>query len=359
MLETGSVPHKERVSVIMAAYNEEPVIAQNIERVLATLDERSNITSELVLVNDGSTDRTGEIIKEAQARYPNIKAIHLWRNFGQGKALRTGFDIADGEVLVTIDADLSYGPDTIWRLYDALLLKRTEIVLASAYSKGGSVRNVPLHRRLLSVWGNRYLSWMSDYNISTSTCVVRAYRREVMEALFLSSDGMELQLEILMKAAVMGFNVSEIPADLDWACEIGSRLTSRRTSKMKILKTMRLYFELGWLSRPTFLFVGLGLLFLGLGVYMALWLSYQLLQAVNIHLNAGTALNWAISLGLEDVFGQFAYSFFISGILILAGIQVLAFALIFLQNKLYYEDLFRLGQEAHKKIDAMKKFLQK
>jgi len=134
---------KPLVSVVVAAYNEEQVIAGNIRKIITTMNERSDVEWELILVDDGSKDQTDRLIDEAAASDPRIKVHHHWRNFGQGRALRNGFNLCAGETIITLDADLSYGPEYIWKLFDELYKEKVEIVLASPYTKGGSVRNVP------------------------------------------------------------------------------------------------------------------------------------------------------------------------------------------------------------------------
>ena len=184
-----------KLTVVVAAYDEEPIIARNLQRIVEELAGREGWDWELICVNDGSGDRTGELMDQFATGKCRVRVLHHRRNFGQGRALRTAFDACKGDVIVTLDADLSYGPEYIFRLTEALDEKNVEIALASAYAKGGLVRNVPFYRRFLSRVGNRYLARMSHYRISTSTCVVRAYRREVIDAIYLTSDGMELQLE--------------------------------------------------------------------------------------------------------------------------------------------------------------------
>jgi glycosyltransferase involved in cell wall biosynthesis len=313
-----------------------------LPRIVEELSGRPGADWELLLVDDGSTDRTGEIMEEFARGRERVRVLHHRRNFGQGRALRTAFDQARGETIVTLDADLSYGPEYIFRLADALETHNVEIALASPYAAGGTVRNVPFYRHFLSRVGNLYLARMSHYRVSTSTCVVRAYRREVLDALSLTSDGMELQLEILMKAAMLNFRACEVPAELAWDTAKAKDADIRRVSKMRILRTIRLYLMLGWLQRPALLFVVVGLLLVVPGAYMALALLVRLLQGIGRHVGEGASQ--AVSSALEDVFRQHTYSLAFCGAFLLIGFQLLIFAMVLLQNKFYFEELFRLGQ---------------
>jgi len=330
------------VTVVVAAFNEEGCIAENLQRIVTELKKRPDTSWELICVDDGSADRTGEITDRFAEGNEGVKVLHHRRNFGQGRALRTGFAESGGSVIVTLDADLSYGPEYIWSLADALRTRNVEIALASPYMEGGSVKNVPFHRNFLSRLGNLYLARMSNYRISTSTCVVRAYRREVIEGLSLTSDGMELQPEILLKAHMMGFRLCEIPARLEWTGLKSAGKGPGRVSKFGIMRAMRLYLLLGWLSRPAYFFMIISTMLLLPGLYMALALAVRLAIAGRRHINEG--LVQAVSSSMTEVFQAYAYSVVFSGLFLLVGTQVFAFTLLLLQNKFYFEEIYRQGQ---------------
>ena len=334
-----------RLSVVVAAYNEEPVIGRNLPRIVAELAKRPEADWELILVNDGSRDHTGPLMDAFAAGQPRVRVLHHRRNFAQGRALRTGFGAARGQVIVTLDADLSYGPEYIAELESSLQSNSVEIALASPYAKGGTVKQVPFYRHVLSRLGNLYLARMTHYRISTSTCVVRAYSREVLDELVLTSDGMELQLEVLMKAALLGFTVCEVPAHLEWTDQKAAEGGFNRASKMRILRTIRLYLILGWIQRPASVFLLAAFLLLLPGFYMALALCWRLLQMTSAHLGKGVMT--AISAGLEELFRTYTYSVVFSAAFLIIGLQLLAFALLVMQSKFYFEELYRLGISAY------------
>ncbi len=333
---------KVDLSVVVAAYNEETIIRQSIQQIIDELSVRPDVKWELICVNDGSKDLTGEYLEEIADCAPQLHIYHHWRNFGQGRALRTAFSKCNGSTIVTLDADLSYGPHYIYLLSDTLIESKADISLASPFSDGGEVNNVPFHRHFLSRWGNRYLAKMSHYDISTSTCVVRAYRKEVIDNLYLSSDGMELQLEILMKAAMLGYKVCEVPAELVWNSVKMEENKTKRVSKMKLLQTMRLSLLMGWLSRPAYLFIVPSILFLLIGGYMMAFLLFRVFSATWRLIDKGFIV--ALSEGLREIFSVYTYSFAVSGVLLLFGFQVLASAFLFIQNKFYFEELYRITQ---------------
>lgn len=335
---------KSLISIVVAAYNESSVIESNVRAIMNTLAERENITSEVIIVDDGSSDNSLQILKGLQENHSGkLKVFSHWRNYGQGRAIRTGVEQASGDAIITLDADLSYGPEYIWLLYDKLVSEKVEIVLASPYTKGGIVENVPYYRYFLSKWGNRYLSLMSSYKVSTITCVVRAYRKEVFDELYLSSDGMEMQLEILMKAFNANFRISEIPAKLEWRKEKKAEASITRISKMRILRAIRLYLYFGWLSKPSMLFVILSLLFLVPGVYMYAWLIFRFCAAFFMNL-AEKGITTGVSFALQSIFQQYSYTFAFGFAFIIIGIQMLIFSLISLQSKYYFDEIYKVNQ---------------
>lgn len=350
-----SNPPGVEISVVIAAYNEEQVIEASIKSVVKELKSRTGVRWELIVVNDGSVDRTGHILDKLSKKDSRIRSMHLRRNFGQGRALRAGFDVSRGEVIITLDADLSYSPRYIYQMYDALLDTRSEMVLASAYMPGGLVRNVPLTRRLLSRFGNYYLRLMMGSQVSTVTCVVRAYSRAVIDSLLLTSDGMELQLEILNKAFRAGFRIVEIPAVLEWSGkkEGGMPMPAPRASKMRVLRTIRNYLLFGLLSRPAVLFVPVALYLIAHGSIMTFGLFFRLVSLIASNYTDG--LLGAMSDGLKNLVADQGYSVLTASFLLVIGIQLFAVSMQFIQNQIYFEELSKLHQIVSSKMSNPKR----
>ncbi|MEK7447849.1 MAG: glycosyltransferase family 2 protein [Planctomycetota bacterium] len=331
-----------KISIVVAAYNENSIISETIQKIIELMKQQNKYEWELICVDDGSCDDTYSVAIQTAAGEPKVKILKHNHNYGQGRALRTGFAACSGDIVVTIDADLSYGPEYILKLGDVLIERNVDITLASPYAKGGEVVNVPFYRRLLSRFGNKYLAKMSQYNISTITCVVRAYRREILDAIFLTSDGMELQLEIMLKAAMIKARVCEIPARLAWAKQKSADMKFSRVSKMRIFRTMGVYLFLGWLSKPAYFFILLSLSLLLTGGYMAFMLVLRTFNSIITNLDYGAFQ--AISIGLETVYKNYTYSFIISGGLIIFGFHILGVALLTIQNKFYFEEMYKLTE---------------
>ncbi|TAM75751.1 glycosyltransferase family 2 protein [bacterium] len=219
-LPTFSAQPKLAISVIIPAYQEGRTIACSLAAVdsaLAALRARYEV--ELVVVDDGSTDDTvAGAARFAEGR-ADVRVLRHPRNRGLGAALRTAFGQARGAYVVTLDADLSYGPEYVERLVTALEESGADMVLASAYMPGGRVVNVPWGRRVLSREANRFLSLATNARLHTLTCMVRAYRSELLAQLPAARDGMEINHELVFAALRAGANVVEIPARLAWSDE--------------------------------------------------------------------------------------------------------------------------------------------
>jgi hypothetical protein len=156
---------------------------------------------------------------------------------------------------------------------------------------------------------------------------------------------MELQLEVLMKASMMGYKVAEIPAQLVWAVDKTKDSEFHRVSKMKIFRAIKLYLQLGWLSSPSYFFIVTAILLLLPGMYMMLNVVWRISKAISRYLDLGEFISQAISHGMQEVFTDYVYSFFISGTLIIVSLQLLVFALLVMQNKFYYNELYKVAQQ--------------
>ncbi len=299
------------MSVILAAYNEGGVIEDTISQIFSMLSERVENFNEVIVVNDGSSDDTKDILAELSSKYENLVVINLSRNYGQGRALRSAFDIAKGKIFITLDADLSYHASYIWKLYDTILENNVEIILASPYMQDGSVKNVPWFRYVCSRLGNKYLSKMNSYDIKTSTCVVRAYKSEVLNNIFLISDGMELQLEILMKSSMLSYKVMEIPADLKWPDIKTDNNKNKRKSKMKIINTVKLYLQMGWLFKPASIFILFSLLLITIGFYIISSLMFCFMKEFAVNIDQPESVSIIISNTLKQIYHERLIVFFL------------------------------------------------
>src|SRR5690606_14968321 len=146
------------ISIILPCYNEEAILSTTLDTVINYLEIRnSKYRWEILIINDGSKDKTGMIADEYAERRPEIRVIHHPVNLNLGRALQTGFRHAKGEVIVVLDVDLSYSVDLIEELVDKLFNTYSDIVIASPYMPGGKTTAIPFGRRIMSYWVNKFM----------------------------------------------------------------------------------------------------------------------------------------------------------------------------------------------------------
>ncbi len=260
------------VSVVCPMYNEAGGIEKNIRNLIAAMESLPE-TWELILVNDGSKDNCAQIVESLARNEPRLRLIGYEHNRGRGYALRTGFKAARGEIIVSTESDLSWGPTIIATLLEGLKTQPVDMVVASPYVPGGRLENVPIHRVMLSKFGNKILSRTTHSRITMLSGMTRAYRREVLDAMYLESDGKEIHLEIIAQAEILGFRIGEVPAVLAWeAPQPGKK---RRKSNFNAPKYIYSHLMFTFDEVPFLLIGTLGVVFVLAGAVTTLFLAYE------------------------------------------------------------------------------------
>jgi dolichol-phosphate mannosyltransferase len=205
-----SVADLGRVLVVIPTYDE----AENLEPVVGRL--RAAVPeADVLVVDDGSPDGTGDIADRLAAADPAVHAMHRTEKAGLGAAYIAGFRwaMAEGyDVAVEMDADGSHAPEELPRLLAAL--RNADLVIGSRWVPGGEVRNWPLTRLLLSRGASIYTRVLLRYPVRDATAGYRAYRRTVLEDLKLdevASQGYCFQIDLGWKTWRSGFRVVEVP----------------------------------------------------------------------------------------------------------------------------------------------------
>ncbi len=215
MAEKQRENEKLLISIVVPAYNEASIVEKHLTIICQHMESlEDHYRWEMIFVNDGSTDDTGELAEAFAKTRNNIHVFHHQVNLRLGQTLRYAFKNCGGDYVVPVDLDLSYSPDHIGILLAKICKTNAKIVVASPYMTGGEVSNVPWLRRTLSFWANRFLSLAAQNNLSTLTCMVRAYDRKYLSSLNLKS--MYVNQEIIFKAEMLGDKIVEVPAHLNW-----------------------------------------------------------------------------------------------------------------------------------------------
>jgi glycosyltransferase involved in cell wall biosynthesis len=334
------------VTVVIPACNEEAIITANLERVvtyLRTIEDR--YPWELIVINDGSRDRTGELIDEFATIHPHVRAFHHRVNFNLGQALCYAFNNARGDYVVTLDADLSYAPEHVGALLDAALAEQAKVVIASPYLKGGKTTAVPFLRRLLSRASNAFLSITAKGKLSTLSGMVRCYDRPFIQALSLKAQDAEINPEIIYKAQLMRARIVEIPAHLDWTAQ--RALGKRRRSNLKLMRSVAGQAFSSFLFRPFMFFVLPGLLVALLAAYTLGWVGWNVAQR---YAELSGSFDPRFSQAVGDVFDHSPHAFIVGGIALLVAIQLISLGVLSAQSKRYFEELFHLGSLAYRQL---------
>ncbi len=267
-----------RVTIVCPFFNEESIIVAATKRMIANLRAQFD-DWELILVNDGSRDRTlNTLCSTLDQSEKRVRVISCAINQGRGRALKNGIDAASGDIIVTTEADCSWGDDIARRLVDELLAHPdAHFVVASPHLPEGGLINVPLRRRLLTAIGNRLIRLFFAPNVTMNTGMTRAYRREVIQPLETWEDGKEFHLEVLLKLIGLGFRVREIPAHITWQeHKLAAAGAPKRVSSTRIFKTIGTHMRFLATARPTQYFAAAAGLSLLIGAGLVGWAFHNL-----------------------------------------------------------------------------------
>ena len=201
-----------RLSIVIPAYNEERFVAQLVDKVLRVDLSRFGITKQVIVVDDGSKDRTAEIVKGI----PGVTLHRLERNSGKGAAVRAGIAHADGDLIMIQDADLEYEPDDYIPMLDELIRSGADAVYGSRYMDraGGSA---PKHQgqSWAAYLGGRSLSvvqwWFTGQYLTDTVTALKLFRAPAIKGVELRTNGFELDHEITSRILGRGCTIREVP----------------------------------------------------------------------------------------------------------------------------------------------------
>lgn len=254
-----------RLSVVIPVHNEEanlPELVSGLDRVLAGLDG----DSEIIVVDDGSTDGTFAALRRLHAESPRLRVIRLRTNFGQSAALAAGFDAAKGEVVITMDGDLQNDPGDI----PALLAKLEEgYDVVSGWRRP---RQDPFwRRRVPSVLANWLISRITGVALHDYGCALKAYRREVLEHVALYG---EMHRFLPALAKWVGAAAAEVPVRHHPRRQGRSKYGLGRTPRV-LLDLLTVKFMMSYWTRPIQIFGLIGAISAIVGLGLAVVLAYQ------------------------------------------------------------------------------------
>src|SRR3954453_17276995 len=245
-------PQRSQIIVVLPAYNEEANIGALLRRIFETLTD-DQMGFSIVVVDDGSSDRTQQVLQQAGAELPLVVHRHE-QNQGLGATLRDGLARAVAmasprDVIITMDADESHTPGLMLRMV-RMIREGYDVVIASRYQPGSRIYGLSLRRRVVS----RLASWLMRLlfptpGVSDYTCGYRAYRAEVLQQAYarygdqlVNEEGFQCMVDVLLKLRTMPLIFGEAPMILRYDLKRGS-------SKMRIWQTTKKTLRLLWMRR--------------------------------------------------------------------------------------------------------------
>ena len=251
------------ISVVVPVLNEEESLPHLYQRLTAALAE-SGYSYEIILVDDGSTDRSFDIMRGLQVQDEHLQVVRFRRNYGQTAAFAAGFDRAQGEVVITIDADLQNDPADI-PLLMAKMGEGYDVVSGWRVNRQDRF----LDRRLPSLVANALIRWATGVHIHDYGCSLKAYRTEVLADVRLYG---EMHRFIPALAHAAGARVTEVPVSHHPRRFGKAKYGLSRTLKV-FLDILAVRFLMSYSTRPIHIFGLLGLLSFIVGMAVLLYLA--------------------------------------------------------------------------------------
>ena len=203
-----------KLSIVVPVFNEENTILTVLKRLLAL--KLPNVEKEIIVVDDGSIDRSLHKVKRFIARNPTIILVAHERNHGKGKAVRSGIKEATGRYIIIQDADLEYHPQFIPTLLEPVLKKKAKVVYGTRLTKAPNFKeDQRTVRFFIHYLGNKGLSfifsmlyrqWLTDIE----TCY-KLFPRKIIREFTLDSRGFEFEAEITAKLSKSNYKIQEVP----------------------------------------------------------------------------------------------------------------------------------------------------
>lgn len=251
------------ISLVIPVYNEEESLGPLMEWVARVMTE-NGFSYEAIFVDDGSTDGSWTVITQLRERYPEVRGIRFRRNYGKSPALYCGFDAAEGDVVITMDADLQDSPDEIPELYRMVTAEGYDLV--SGWKRK---RYDPIGK----TWPSKFFNWTarraSGIRLHDFNCGLKAYKKKVVKSIEVYGE-MHRFIPILAKQA--GFR------------RIGEKVVQHRARQFGVSKfgwermikgyidLLTVLFMTRFGRRPMYIFGGLGTVMFLVGLVITVWL---------------------------------------------------------------------------------------
>ena len=194
------------LSVAIPAFNEEATLVAVTQRILAVPH-----LHEVVIVDDCSTDHTGDIAEELAQRFPQVKVLHHRTNRGKTEALKTGFAHTAGDVVIVQDADLEYDPSDIEHVIAPILANEADVVYGSRFLVRRAARVLYFYHYLANKTLTFFSNLFTNVNLTDVETGYKAFRGDIIRNMTISSSGFGFEIEVTAKIAKLGCRLFEVP----------------------------------------------------------------------------------------------------------------------------------------------------
>ena len=205
MLKSQS--HTTRLSVVIPAYNEESTLASVVHKVIAVVPH----LHEIVIVDDCSTDRTGVIAGELAELYTQVRFTRHGKNAGKTQALRTGFALTTGNIVIVQDADLEYDPAEIHAVIQPILDGHADVVYGSRFLVRREARVLYFYHYLANKALTFASNLLTNLNMTDVETGYKAFKGDIIRNMVIISRGFGFEIEVTAKVAKLGCPVYEVP----------------------------------------------------------------------------------------------------------------------------------------------------
>jgi len=255
------------ISIVLPIYNEEESIPHLLEELVPAL-EKINPSFEIVCIDDGSADGSFAELKKLRVQDERVRIIRFRRNFGQTAAFAAGFNRARGDIVITMDADLQNDPADITKLLDKIN-EGNDVVSGWRVERWKEGAGSFITRKLPSLTANWLISTGTGVHLHDYGCSLKAYRNEVVKSINLYGD---LHRFIPAIASYYGVTVAEVPVKYRSRQFGRSKYGMGRIVRV-ILDLLTVRFLLNYATRPIQIFGQMGLMSLGLGFLIGVYLT--------------------------------------------------------------------------------------
>ena len=200
--------NKIQHTVLMPFFNEEKTLELALTNLIS-----EDFADEIILINDGSIDISSEIAEKLYKKYKNVNLINSQQNRGKGYALRLGINVANGEYIGVLDADLEYSPKDLKKLFEKIKKENLEIVCGSRFIGNSIRKNVYLRTYLANKILSNFFSKIYRSNVTDVATCLKVFKNQIIKDIKFESEGFSIEIELLAKTIKKTKKYHEYPIE--------------------------------------------------------------------------------------------------------------------------------------------------